>query len=164
MGISIIGGAPPAGAKEKRVQLFTATGSWTAPAGVTYAIAHIMPGGGGGGSRAGSGSAGGNSSALGQTANGATPGTRMGMQDDSGFLVDGANAAANTGNGGASNGWNSSSAVNGPPMDGKDGSLLMFGSTVTPGTSYTITVGAGGAASARGGAGGSGYVAIEFYV
>jgi hypothetical protein len=39
----------------------------------------------------------------------------------------------------------------------------MFGSAVTPGTSYTITVGAGGAAGNDGNTGGSGFVTIEWW-
>jgi hypothetical protein len=33
--------------KEKRIEAFTGSGTWTVPAGVTYAIAHMLGGGGG---------------------------------------------------------------------------------------------------------------------
>ena len=38
--------------KEKRIAAFTGNGTWTVPAGVTYAIAHMMGGGGGVGTSA----------------------------------------------------------------------------------------------------------------
>lgn len=146
-------------AKEKRVVLFTATGSWTAPAGVTYAIATIMPGGGGGGGSS-NGGYGGSSSCFGATALGATGGTQ-GQSVDWGSGVSG---QANTGNGGgstrngpANQGWipASSSAFN--------ANALTFGATVSPGTAYTVTVGAGGSNGGNAGNGGSGYVSIEYY-
>ena len=45
----------------KKVATFTANGTWTVPANVTYAIAHIRGGGGGAGGAAGTGGAAGGS-------------------------------------------------------------------------------------------------------
>jgi hypothetical protein len=149
-----------ASTKQKKIALFKSTGSWTAPAGVTYAIANIMAGGGGGGGSEASGGYGGTSSAFGIDALGANGGTY------GNFNMGGAQAAqANTGNGGGS-------VRNGPPNQGYiqaastafSSNILLGGSAVTPGTSYTITVGGGGSGGLAGGAnGGSGYVAIEYY-
>lgn len=149
----------PSGAKEKRVALFTATGSWTAPAGVTYAIAHILAGGGGGGGSS-NGGYGGTSSCFGVSALGAAGGTQ-GQSTDWGS---GVSAQANTGGGGGS-------TRNGPPNQGWipaaspafSASILVTGSIVSPGTSYTVTIGAGGSNGGNAGNGGSGYVAIEYY-
>lgn len=148
-----------ASSKQKKVALFTSTGSWTAPAGVTYAIANIMPGGGGGGGSS-NGGYGGNSSCFGRTALGATGGTQ-GQSTDWGS---GVSAQANTGNGGgstrngpANQGWISAAS---PAFNAN---ILIAGSSVTPGTSYTVTVGGGGSQGGNAGNGGSGYVAIEYY-
>jgi len=148
-----------ASSKQKKVALFTSTGSWTAPTGVTYAIATILAGGGGGGSGSG-GSSGSSSSCFGTTAYGGvgTPGSNdFGSEN-------GVSGQQNTGNGG-------SGSKSGPPnqgyiptRQGGNSTLLTAGSAVTPGTSYTVTVGGGGSGgSGNGGNGGSGYVAIEYY-
>lgn len=153
MGISVFP-APAAGAKEKRIDLITATGSWVAPTGVTYAIAHIMPGGGGGGNN-NNGATGGTSSAFGRNALGAVGGASTG----SSFQMTTGNAAgANTGGGGMTSLWVGSQQASVAALNAQ---LQIFGSTVIPGTSYTITVGAGGSGL---GNGGSGFVAIEYYI
>lgn len=150
--------APSAAAKEKRIALFTSTGSWTAPAGVNYAIAHILAGGGGGGSTTGSdGAVGGTSSCFGQNALGGRGGafaiyTRFGG---------GPSGQANTGNGGSGGQAGYPNTGEGTAYSGADASELTFGSAVTPGSSYTVTVGAGGSGS---GNGGSGRVSIEYWV
>jgi hypothetical protein len=138
------------------VAAFTASGTWTVPAGVTYAIANIR-GGGGSASRTGGG-AGGNSSvafASGTiTADGGGAYTNGNNANHTEFVT----GAPNSGAPGlasertvlqASGGW---------------GSYVVAGATVTPGASITVTVGAGGTAGTSGAAGGSGYVWIEFQV
>jgi hypothetical protein len=147
---------------EKRIEAFTGSGTWTVPAGVTYAIAHMIGGGGGIGNDATGGNggtssvafAGGTVSALGGT-KGLAP---SGMQRNSepGLANTGQPAVyvpnSNLGNSGA----NASSWV-------------VAGAAVTPAASITVTVGAGGAAGGTTGgagsaaAGGSGYVYIEYY-
>lgn len=144
----------------KKVDLFTSSGTWTAPTDVTYAIAHILAGGGGGGGTSNS-TAGGNSSAFGTTATG---GRAQARGYSLGFT--GAASPANSGRGGMPGtgdpAYSNSGARQGLP--GGDGTYLVAGSVVTPGTNYTITVGSGGAGGSQGGAGGSGAVWIEYEV
>jgi hypothetical protein len=152
---------PIASSKEKRVDLFNATGTWVAPAGVTYAIATLVSGGGSGGLRqTTSGNTGGSSSAFGVSHEGG----RGGGANKANYVKnrDGKNAQANTGNGGTG-AINSGAATNGASSRPKS-----FGATVVPGTSYAITVGAGAAGvfavDTTSGSGGSGYVEIEYWI
>ena len=132
-----------------KVDEFTASGTWTVPAGVTYAIAHIRAGGGGVGSTA---TAGGTSSvafASGTaSATGGNPGSWI-------IITQGTAAQANSGLG--AQGINSG----GDPAIGTDGAYIVHGADVTPAASITVTVGAGGTGTR---AGGSGYVWIEYQV
>jgi hypothetical protein len=153
--------APQGGGKTKRVELFNATGTWVAPARVTYAIATLVSGGGSGGLRNSTGgNTGGSSSAFGVSHEGG----RGGGGNRGTFTIsrNGKNAQANTGHGGTG-ATNSGSATN-----GADSYPKTFGSTVVPGTSYTITVGAGAAGvfvvDTTSGSGGSGYVQIEYWI
>lgn len=159
MGISVIGALPPAGAKEKRIVRFTSTSSWTAPAGVTYAIAHIVPGGGGGGGNNFSGGADGTaSSVFSITAN---PGNGGSGENDV-LAAGGRSGLANSGMGGmGATGRQQFGAIG---STGGQGRLISGGAVVVPGTPYTVTVGGGGAGGSNAGAGGSGFVEIEFYV
>lgn len=154
---SVAGGA----AKEKRVDLFTATGSFTAPVGVNHVIVHLVGGGGGGGGKEGYGASGSPSSFNGTTYSGGRGAPHTGQASSGGVA-----GLANTGQGGSgAGGFSFSSEV--PAQDGADSNVRMQGVTVTPGSSFAVVVGAGGAGgggSAAGGAGGSGYVAIEYYV
>jgi hypothetical protein len=140
------------------VEAFTASGTWTVPAGVTYAIAHIRAGGGGiGTASAGAGGtssvafAGGTVSATGGPAlnTAATYSAAVSPPANSGF---GAIGFLNAGN-------------VAQPMTNADGAEVVAGGAVTPAASITITVGAGGTAgTGTGAAGGSGYVWIEYQV
>jgi hypothetical protein len=143
------------------VAAFTASGTWTVPAGVTYAIAHIR--GGGGGIGTASAGAGGNSSvafsggtvtATGGNANNnaAWPGT---YSTSAGVANSGEGAVGSGGN--AGNGY-------GFAILGGNGAYVVAGGAVTPAASITVTVGAGGTAGTSGAAGGSGYVWIEYQV
>jgi hypothetical protein len=136
------------------VTRFTASGTFTVPAGVTYAIAHITAGGGGVGSGAG---AGGTSSVAfaGGTVS-ATGGVADTTAGNYGFA-----GAANSGYGATGRDSGSTAAVN---LLGGDGAIIVAGATVTPAASITVTVGAGGTAGTSGAAGGSGYVWIEYQV
>jgi hypothetical protein len=141
-----------------KVAAFTASGTWTVPAGVTYAIAHIRAAGGGNGTAsAGAGGnssvafAGGTISATGGAACNANPG------------VPNTNAQA----GAANSGWGARGSVfrsadGGYNWHGGDGAYIVAGGAVTPAASITVTVGAGGTAGTNGAAGGSGYVWIEY--
>lgn len=136
---------------------FTASGTWTVPAGVTYAIAYIRGGGGGVGS-ASSGTGGTSSVAFSGGTVSATGGLGVNIaQFDVGFA-----GTANSGNG-ATGGRNFVNTSSGG-VSAQNGALITAGATVTPAASITVTVGAGGVAGTSGAAGGSGYVYIQFEV
>lgn len=142
---------------QTNVASFTASGTWTVPAGVTYAIAYIRGGGGGVGS-ASSGTGGTSSVAFAGGTVSATGGLGVNVgQLDVGFA-----GTVNSGNGatGGRNFVNTSSSG----VTAQNGALITAGATVTPAASITVTVGAGGAAGTSGAAGGSGYVYIQFEV
>ena len=138
------------------VEAFTASGTFTPPAGVTYAIAHIRAGGGGVSTGAGTGGtssvafAGGTISAL-----GGEPMTQAAISN------------APTTTAGAANSGNGANALNAGTsyiLQGQNGAYIVAGGAVTPSTGITVTVGAGGTAGTSGAAGGSGYVWIEYQV
>jgi hypothetical protein len=141
------------------VAAFTASGTWTVPAGVTYAIAYIRGGGGGVGTDS-SGSGGTSSVAF---ASGTVSATGGNLDNSGGAVVDVARAGvANSGQGaftqaqqGGGYAWNA---------QGGDGAYIVAGGAVTPAASITVTVGAAGTAGTSGAAGGSGYVWIEYQV
>ena len=150
--------------KEKRIARFTGSGTWTVPTGVTYAIAHMLGGGGGVGS-SGAGHGGNSSVAFSSGTVSATGGRLFGhginvRLGSPGF----ANGAANSGRG-PSLAYNNgqSQRDGGTYANATDANWIVAGGTVTPAASVTVTVGAGGSAGTNGGAGGSGYVYIEYY-
>ena len=150
---------PVVTAKEKRIAAFTGSGTWTVPAGVTYAIAHMLGGGGGVGRGGGGavGGAGGESSvafSAGTVSAAGQPGNR---QNGSDTLVATA-GPANSGQSATFATGNFDAMTMGVP-----GQYIVAGGAVTPAASITVTVGAGGAAGTAGAAGGSGYVYIEYY-
>jgi hypothetical protein len=158
MGLSVFP-APSAGAKEKRIDYFTASGTWTVPTGVTYAIAHCIGGGGGAGPN--NASAGGSSIvsfSTAVTARGGTPGNIYPTWTGGAISN---SAEANTGNGGSYSGWEPGAGNSAMALSGSRGGYVVGGATVTPGASISVTVGTGGTGSATGG---SGYVWIEYYV
>lgn len=150
---------PTGGAvKTTKVTAFTASGTFTPPTGVTYAIAHIRGGGGGNGTA--SAGAGGNSSVAFSggtiTANGGVAANRsLGSDEPSAYA-----GTANSGLG--ARGGNSRSGDKSIPWTAQDGAYIVAGGAVTPGVGITVTVGAGGTAGTSGAAGGSGYVWIEY--
>ena len=152
-------------ANVKKVEAFTASGTWTVPTGVTYAIAHIRGGGGGIGANTANAGQGGSSSvgfASGTvTATGGGPNAVAGDGSNVTGSVPVA-AQANSGHGaGAVSGKTGSSSSG----RAEDGAYIVAGATVTPAASITVTVGAGGTAGTGGdggAAGGSGYVWIEY--
>lgn len=142
-----------------KVDAFTASGTWTVPAGVTYAVAHILGGGGGAGT-ASSGNGGTSSVAFAGGTVSATGG--QGVSTGSGASAVARAGAANSGKGALFISDNSGTArvqFFGTVMDG---TLIVAGDAVTPAASITVTVGAGGVAGTSGAAGGSGYVYIEY--
>lgn len=146
----------------KKVAVFTSSGSWTVPTGVTYAIAHIRGGGGGtslgGGTTTNAGNGGSSSVAFSGGTITATGGNGILIvgQTTNNFSSTG---PANSGQGATTSGGASaySSATRAP-----DGALIVAGDSVTPAASITVTVGAGGTAGTSGAAGASGYVWIEY--
>lgn len=148
-----------------KVNRFTASGTWTVPDGVTYAVAHIRAGGGGTGSAAAG--AGGNSSVAFAggtvTATGGNPINSTFINESQGTSA----GQANSGNGAKVIGnlaaGGGSHAVS---PSAQDGAYIVAGDAVTPAESITVTVGAGGVAGSGGAAaaGGSGYVWIEYQV
>lgn len=154
--------------KMKKVEAFTASGTWTVPAGVTFAIAHMVGGGGGGGGLTSStgvrGSDGGTSSVAFDSGTETAPAGRGGpAATNTAFTYDGLDGLANSGRGGGRTGTGVTTVSFG---GGESAPSISVGGTVTPGGSVTVTVGSGGAgggATATGGTGGSGYVFIEYY-
>jgi hypothetical protein len=142
-----------------KVDRFTADGTWTVPAGVTYAVAHIRAGGGGCGTT-GAGAGGTSSVAFA----GGTVSATGGNAANKAFGANDVIAIAGVANSGlgargfnnrASDGQNTS-------WNAGDGAYIVAGADVTPAASITITVGAAGTAGTSGAAGGSGYVWIEY--
>lgn len=149
----------------KKVDRFTASGSWTVPTGVTYAIAHIRGGGGGIGANTANAGQGGSSSVA--FASGTVTATGGGPNAVAG---DGSNVTGSVSVAGQANSGHGAGAVSGKTGSSssgraEDGALIVAGAAVTPAASITITVGAGGTAGTGGdggAAGGSGYVWIEY--
>jgi len=140
-----------------KVDAFTAGGTWTVPAGVTYAIAHIRGGGGGVGS--GTPGTGGTSSVA---FSGGTVSAVGGNTLATNVAPTASYAGAtNSGNGARSN-YSNNAYDNNFDTAGGNGAYIVAGAAVTPAASITITVGAGGTAGTSGAAGGSGYVWIEY--
>ena len=142
----------------RKIASFTASGTWTVPAGVTYAIAHIRAGGGGAGT--GSSGAGGTSSVA--FASGTISATG-GNGANGGYTEApvGVAGVANSGQGARFNGSDGSNTTKQKSI-ASDGAYIVAGGAVTPAASITVTVGAGGTAGTSGAAGGSGYVWIEY--
>ena len=140
------------------VTAFTASGTFTPPAGVTYAIAHIRAGGGGVGS-ASSGTGGTSSVAF---AGGTISATGGGARNST---MNGTQIAGATNSGqGATGGFIDTGGGVGYTIQAGNGAEIVAGGAVTPAVGITVTVGAGGTAGTSGAAGGSGYVWIEYQV
>ncbi len=143
----------------KKVEAFTTSGTWTVPAGVTYAIAHMLGGGGGGAGQSTTGGAGGTSSVAFSGGTVSAIGGRGGAITAIATNRVPAAEAANSGRGGAPN-TDTPGSYN---HQGGDAQWVVAGDTVTPAASITVTVGAAGTAGTGAAAGGSGYVWIEYY-
>jgi hypothetical protein len=142
-----------------KVDRFTADGTFTPPAGVTYAVAHIRGGGGGVGHSTAAG-VGGNSSVA--FASGTITATG-GNQQTNGDLGSSRTSSAGVANSGDRATMSGANGANfGFSIDGTDGALIVAGGAVTAGVGIAVTVGAGGTAGTGGAAGGSGYVWIEY--
>ena len=146
--------------KTPRITAFTASGTFTPAAGVTYAVAYIRAGGGGNGQA--SAGAGGNSSVA---FAGGTITATGGNAANKAFGVNDVVAIAGVANSGlgARGSNNRSTEAQVASLPAGDGAEIVAGGAVTPGTGITVTVGAGGTAGTSGAAGGSGYVYIETF-
>lgn len=143
--------------KVKKIAAFTASGTWTVPAGVTYAIAHIQAGGGSTGTA---------SWATGGTSSVAFAGGTVSATGGGGFRIRYIETnyhtagTTNSGQGGSTYGTNG--AGDEGQFSALSGAYIVAGGSVTAGAGIAITVGAGAAAGTSGAAGGSGYVWIEY--
>lgn len=156
---------PTGGAvKTTQVTAFTASGTFTPPTGVTYAIAY-MKGGGGGIGRSSVGGAGGTSSvafAGGTVSALGGPGVAVGHGSPDGTF--GYSPQNNSGLG-AYLSLDEQGLAGGNTGQAFEGAYIVAGGAVTPGVGISVTVGAGGTAGATSGfAGGSGYVYLEYAV
>jgi hypothetical protein len=148
--------------KEKRIEAFTGSGNWTVPAGVTYAIAHMLGGGGGvghlltGGDGANSSVAFAGGTVVGPGANKAVYNART---------ADAANAVAGKANTGMSAVmmYTTGAGREATGSTAHTNSYTVAGASVTPAETISVVVGAGGSAGTSGAVGGSGYVYIEYY-
>jgi hypothetical protein len=144
---------------EKRIEAFTGSGTWTVPAGVTYAIATMLGGGGGGGGQSADGSNGSVSSVDFPGGLVSAPGGQGGKRTGESDSNPAANQANNTGMGGGVN--NTNTAAFG--RTGYFAQFIVAGGAVTPESGVSVVVGAGGAKGQNGANGGSGYVYIEYF-
>jgi len=157
MAISTFPAAGGGAAKIRKAENFSSSGSWTAPAGVTEVLVGMIAGGGAGGGEPNTGANGSNTSFGTLAVNGSTGGRPA----QSSLQESGKSGAVNTGQGGSGAGafleYNSSGA-------GQGGSMQWQGLSVTPGNSYTVTIGAGGAQTDNAGNGGSGFLVVTYEV
>jgi hypothetical protein len=153
--------------KQKKIAQFSSSGTWTVPAGVTYAIAHITSGGGGGANQTNNATAGGDSSVGFASGTVSSVGGYAMAGNDAGYYFKCLSGRANTGES-ATIGRGYLYAFGLGSMSSTE---KVHGASVTPEEEITVTVGAGGAqgdlitgAPGPGTAnGGSGYVWIEYY-
>ena len=149
--------------KMRKVTRFTASGTFTPPTGVTYAIAHII--GGGGGIGGDSGPTGGTSSvafASGTVSSTGGPGMILPITNQGQTAV---NGPANTGLSGAGSGYHNSLGLSTGQGGNMNSGEIVAGADVTAGVGITVTVGAGGIGTGAGSStGGTGYVWIEYEV
>jgi hypothetical protein len=142
---------------KKKVETFKASGTFTPPAGVTYAVAY-MTGGGGGSAISAPGTGGTSSVAFAGgtvTALGGIGHIPSGLAAPSGVA-----GTDNSGKGARSEYvWASAAYTQWGSANAQDGAVVVAGNTVTPGTGITVTVGAGGTGTITGG---SGLVVIEY--
>ena len=142
-----------------KVAAFTTSGTWTVPAGVTYAVAHIRGAGGGVGTAA-SGTGGTSSVAFAGGTVSAVGG--VGVNVFAPTIGNSQAGPTNSGSGATLFAYGAGSFYGEGGGQAQDGALITAGGAVTAGASITVTVGAVGAAGTGGAAGGSGYVWIEY--
>jgi hypothetical protein len=142
--------------KTTKVEAFAAGGTFTPPAGVTFAIAHIRAGGGGVGSA---------SSGQAEQVRGICRRHDYGNRwrhITKPVLVSFASRAGAANSGQGANMLRVLAGDGGSVLFGGNGAYIVAGGAVTPAVGITVTVGAGGTAGTNGAAGGSGFVWIEY--
>ena len=150
-----VSGAP---ALKKKVETFKAGGTFTPPAGVTYAIAY-MTAGGGGSNGIGAGGTGGTSSVAFASGTVTALGG-LGVAQGGLGTSDGVSAPDNSGRGSRSEYvWAGAGYTTWGGKQAQDGATVVAGGAVTAGVGITVTVGAGGTGTQ---VGGSGLVVIEY--
>lgn len=143
---------------QTNVATFTSSGTFTPPAGVTYAIAYIT--GGGGASSLSGATAGGTSSVA--FASGTVSAGGGGATNNGIGAPTGSPGVANSGKGArAEYIWGGAAYTQLGANNPQDGATIVAGATVTAGVGITVTVGAGGTGTI---AGGTGFVYIEYEV
>ena len=143
------------------VTAFTASGTFTPPTGVTYAVAYILAGGGGVGNATNAGIGGTSSVAFAAATVSATGG--VAYQYNSAAIAGPVSVGTVNSGQGAIISFYADGAYS-TSQNGQAGALIVAGGVVTPAVGITVTVGAGGTAGTGGAAGGSGYVWIEYQV
>jgi hypothetical protein len=142
---------------QTNVERFTVSGTFTPPAGVTYAVAYILAGGGGAGDSAGTG---GTSSVA--FAGGTVSATGGGPAN---YTMSGTAGARIAGTANSGQGAGSLSSTANSFAFGQNGALITAGGAVTAGVGITVTVANGGTAGTPNGvAGGTGYIYITYEV
>lgn len=141
-----------------KVQTFKTSGTFTPPAGVTYAIAHIR---GGGGGSTGSGAAGtGGTSSVAFASGTVTALGGLGVIQSGLGTSAGVSAPDNSGAGSHSEYiWAGAAYTSWGGKQAHDGAYVVAGGDVTAGVGITVTVGNGGTGTQTGG---SGLVYIEY--
>jgi len=150
--------------KQVKVERFTASGTWTVPTGVTYAVAHITAGGG----AVGAGATNGSNSSVAFTSGTitATGGSAFNNTMALDAPLYARPGAVNSGQGGCVSAGRSDNAFNNKGGVGGNGAIITAGAAVVAGSSIAVVVGlggTGGTVSSGSGDGGSGYVWIEYY-
>lgn len=145
-----------AGSPIVKVEAFTSSGSWTVPAGVTYAVAHIRGGGGGANFGTSNGGTGGTSSVAFAGGTVSAIGGSGVQTSFTGGTTSSSVPATNSGEGGFVSQLNGDKSGS---WRAHSGAYIVAGDDVTPAASITVTVGAGGTGNS---AGATGYVWIEY--
>jgi len=146
--------------KQVKVERFTASGTWVVPAGVTYAVAHILGGGGGCGYGSGNGASSSVAFTSGTVSGGGGNAWNTFTTGNPLYALAG---RPNSGQGAQQTDGNSGYATSNRNGKANDGVLIVAGAAVVAASSIAVVVGAGGTAASGGQNGGSGYVWIEYY-
>lgn len=141
-------------------EFYTAgSGTWTVPAGITYAVVY-MGGGGGGVNTGGAGGNGGNTTFAFASGTVTAYGGK-GHSDGTG-TSDQTYAASWSGQRATAGGFAVGSGTTGGAAWATDGQEIVYGGAVTPGASISYTVGAGGTGTSGSYVGAPGYILIEY--